>query len=183
MASPSTSNSVPAVEERPEGPGDELQMRKRRDETQWKRNLAKRKRNSGQEYVGLNTGKTVAAKQVGPPCGCPKGCFLKLGEEAVQRIFSEYWKMGDYNAQSAYIVTMVLSKEVKTSGVGAGSRRKATLEYGVNVDSKRVVVCKKAFLSIHALSDKRVLTVLKKLGDTVLTVLPTAALLKVLTNT
>lgn len=36
-------------------------MRKRRDETQWKRNLAKRKRNSGQEYVGLNTGKTVAA--------------------------------------------------------------------------------------------------------------------------
>lgn len=141
-------------------------MRKRRDETQWKRNLAKRKRNSGQEYVGLNTGKTVAAKQVGPPCGCPKGCFLKLGEEVVQRIFSEYWKMGDYNAQSAYIVTMVLSKEVKTSGVGAGSRRKATLEYGVNVDSKRVVVCKKAFLSIHALSDKRVLTVLKKLGDT-----------------
>ncbi|KAK4323231.1 hypothetical protein Pmani_006062 [Petrolisthes manimaculis] len=166
MASPSTSTSVPAVEERPEGPGDELQMRKRRDETQWKRNLAKRKRNSGKEYVGLNTGKTVAAKQVGPPCGCPKGCFLNLGEEAVQRIFSEYWKMGDYNAQSAYIVTMVLSKEVKNSGVVAGSRRKATLEYGVNVDSKRVVVCKKAFLSIHAISDKRVLTVLKKLGDT-----------------
>ena len=54
MASPSTSTSVPAVEERPEGPGDELQMRKRRDETQWKRNLAKRKRNSGQEYVGLS---------------------------------------------------------------------------------------------------------------------------------
>ncbi|KAK4320631.1 hypothetical protein Pmani_008514 [Petrolisthes manimaculis] len=166
MASPSSSTSVPAVEERPEGPGDELQMRKRRDETQWKRNLAKRKKNSGQEYVGLNTGKTVAAKQVGPPCGCPKGCFLNLGEEAVQRIFSEYWKMGDYNAQSAYIVTMVLSKEVKNSGVVAGSRRKATLEYGVNVDSKRVVVCKKAFLSIHAISDKRVLTVLKKLGDT-----------------
>ncbi len=66
MASPSTSASIPAVEERPEGPGDELQMRERRDETKWKRNLAKRKRNSGQEYVGLNTGKTVAAKQIGP---------------------------------------------------------------------------------------------------------------------
>ena len=166
MASPSASTSKAVVEDRPEPAGDELKLKKRKDDSQWKRNLAKKKRNSGQEYVGLNTGRTVAARQVGAPCGCPKGCFAKLGEDAVQRIFSEYWKMGDYNVQSAYIVSMVLSKEVKVPSVGPGSRRKATLEYGVHVANERVIVCKKAFLSIHDLSEKRVLNVLKKVGDT-----------------
>ena len=59
--------------------------------------MAKKKRNSGQEYVGRNTRKIVAACRVGAPCEYPKGCFEKLGEEAVQRVFNEYWKMGDFN--------------------------------------------------------------------------------------
>ena len=114
----------------------------------------------------MKTQKTVAARSVGAPCSCPKKCFDKLGAEAVQHIFNEYYAMADHNTQSAYLLRMVASKEVKASHVGEGSRRKATLEYSVMKAWEKVVVCKKAFLSIHDISDKRILNVLKKAGDT-----------------
>ena len=116
--------------------------------------------------MSVKTHKTVAARSVRAACTCPKKCFDMLGDEAVQLIFDEYYKMADHNAQSSYLLRMVGSKDVKTPGVGEGSRRKATLEYSVRKAGEKVVVCKTAFLSIHNISDKRVLNVLKKAGET-----------------
>ena len=41
----------------------------------WKKAVAKRKRDSGEEYVSVATKKTVAGRSIGAPCGCPKKCF------------------------------------------------------------------------------------------------------------
>ena len=45
----------------------EAQKRKKGDMDNWKKNIAKRSRNSGQEYVSVKTNKTVAARAVGEP--------------------------------------------------------------------------------------------------------------------
>lgn len=125
MASSSSSTANPVADVRPEAAGEEPSLKRRKDEAEWKKTVAKTRRNTGQEYVTRNTKKVMAARRVGEPCECPKGCFEKLGEEAVRCVFNEYWKMGDFNAQSAYIMTRVKSKDVKERRVGEGSRRKA----------------------------------------------------------
>ncbi|XP_042884054.1 uncharacterized protein LOC122260721 [Penaeus japonicus] len=166
MACSSASTASPVVDVHPEGDGEEPSKKKKGDVSQWKKSVAKRRRNRGQEYVSVGRNKFVPARQVGEPCGCPKRCFEKLGEDTVKLIFDEYWKMGDHNAQSAYLFKMVLSKEVKVPSVGPDSRRKKTYEYGVLINNKRNLLCKKAFLSIHSISETRVWNVLKKVGET-----------------
>ena len=157
---------VPEEAEAGEAAEEQPRMRKRREPSKWLKNVAKRKRDSGEEYVSATTHKTMEARSVQAPCTCPKKCFERLGDEAVQLIFDAYYKMADHNAQSAYLLRMVGSQDVKSPGVGDESRRKATLEYSVRKAGEKVVVCKTAFLSIHNISDKRVLNVLKKAGDT-----------------
>lgn len=167
MASASTSTTNPVADVRPEAAGEEVSLKRKKNEAEWKKNVAKARKNSGKEYISRSTGKVMAARRVRDPCGCPKSCFDKLGEEAVRSIFTEYWNIGEFNAQSAYLLTRVKSKEVKKRRVAAeGSRRSATLEYTVHVGERNVVVCKKAFLNIHDIGDRRVLNVLKKTGDT-----------------
>ena len=42
---------------------------------QWKKSVAKRKRDCGEEYVSVFNQKTVAGRSIGDDCGCPKKCF------------------------------------------------------------------------------------------------------------
>ena len=127
MASSSRSIASPVTDVPPEVAREEPSLKRRKNEEEWKKTVSKRRRNTGQEYVAHNTKKVMTARRVGEPCECPKGCFEKLGEEAVRCVFNEYWKMGDFNTQSAYIMTRVKSKDVKETRVGEGSRRKATV--------------------------------------------------------
>ena len=122
MASASTSTTNPVADVHPEAAGEEPSLKRRKNEAEWKKTVAKTWRNTGQEYVARNTKKVMAARRVGEPCECPEGCFEKLGEEAVRCVYNEYWKMGDFNAQSAYIMMRVKSKDVRGTRVGEGSR-------------------------------------------------------------
>ncbi|XP_045126265.1 uncharacterized protein LOC123513258 [Portunus trituberculatus] len=165
MASTSAPSTSPALEE-PRRPAEGLQKKRKADKSQWEKVVAKKRRDSGLEYVRLATKKVVAARKVGEPCECPKACFTMLGDCTVQEIFSGYWKMADSNAQSAYLSKAVISREVSDPRVGPNSRRKVTFEYAVYVDNTRTVVCKKAFLSIHSISERRVSYALKRMGET-----------------
>ena len=59
--SSSTSSSPPRV--RPEDLA-EPQLKKRKNQDHWQRAIAKKKRNSGQDYVSLATKKKVEAKSI-----------------------------------------------------------------------------------------------------------------------
>lgn len=172
MASTSTSVDAPApvdapaVIARPVAAEEEPTLKRKGDVSQWRKHVAKEQRNAGQGYVSYTTKKEIKAREVGPPCQCPKDCFAKVGEDNIKKIFEGYWSMADYNLQSSYIFKTVKSKKVKLPSVGPGSRRKATFDYGVLINNERIVVCKKAYLSIHALGESRVATVLKKTGET-----------------
>ena len=48
--------------------------RKQTSPSLWGRNVAKKRRDSGLEYVSDKTKKVVQARSVGPACGCPKKC-------------------------------------------------------------------------------------------------------------
>ncbi|KAG0711568.1 hypothetical protein GWK47_020367 [Chionoecetes opilio] len=69
------------------------------------RNMAKAKRNSGEEYVSVKTGRRVESRQIGTPCR--DGCFDKATLPVIRALFSDFWAMANYDAQTAYIQKLV----------------------------------------------------------------------------
>ena len=63
------------------------QARKRsRNPDNWKKSIAKKKRDSGQNYTSLQTGKPVEARKIGLPCTCKNNCFELVGQGNIQAI-------------------------------------------------------------------------------------------------
>lgn len=56
----------------------------------------------GLEYIKAN-GELCEKKKLGPPCTCKEKCYIKIGTEACEKIFQNFWKLGDHSLQNAYI--------------------------------------------------------------------------------
>ena len=137
------------------------QSKRKRPET-WQRNVRKAKRNKGDAYFNVG-GKFVAARQVGPDCKCKEKCFDKVGIDNIKIIFDAFWAMESYDTQSSYLLNRVSVKPVKRSRVkDRESRRKSTNLFSVHFINTTIPVCKKAFLSIHGISEMRMRHVLVK---------------------
>ena len=83
----------------------------------WIANKNKLARNCGQEYVTYSkTFKimiTVPARKIGPDCGCLQKCMIKLNEidiAIILTLFKNYWALGDYDLQTAYLVKQSVEK-------------------------------------------------------------------------
>ncbi|KAK4327432.1 hypothetical protein Pmani_002096 [Petrolisthes manimaculis] len=154
----------------PETEGDiwsaEPQWKRTEDVSQWAKNVAKKRRDSGLEYISVKKNVAVPAKVVGPALPCSKKCYDRVGVDIVNKIFEKYWKMASHNTQSRYIAKHILSKEVSRRYSGPNSKRNVTYEYFVTVNKKDIVVCKTCFCNIHAISKKRVENVLSKVRST-----------------
>ncbi|XP_066987766.1 uncharacterized protein [Macrobrachium rosenbergii] len=127
------------------------------------KNSVKLLHDAGQEYVSRCTDKPVPARNVGQPCR--DGCFSRLGRPVVEALFNGFYGMGDYDKQTAYIQSLVTTNPVKRRRVPIGEelpRKGKTYAYCVKYDNVMHKVCKKGFLSIFAITDKRVITALKK---------------------
>ena len=123
----------------------------------WKQNKAKKARNSGLEYRSPFSGRMVAARHVGQPCGCTKNCFAAVGMDVIQAIHSDYWALNDHSLQTAFIQKYVKTVDIKkhyTSVVS--SQRSCMREYFFKVADKEVTVCKKAFVSVLGVTLGRV---------------------------
>ncbi|XP_070560948.1 uncharacterized protein [Ptychodera flava] len=93
-----------------------------RNVTNWKRNIQKRLRNSGQEYTA-HTGKRVCARQmIYHQCRCNMDCSKHFSLEERQDIFSKYWNLGSYERQRDFIKAHV----TKIGKKRAHSHRKFT---------------------------------------------------------
>ena len=122
----------------------------------WFHNARKKNRNSGQAYKNkcreTNVVNHKEARKVGPPCRCKNQCFTKLGTNAINAIFSEYWSSGDYNLQTANLqkkITKTLPKRKRTKAVV--SRVTGVFSYNLQYMEKDYKVCKVAFVSIHGI--------------------------------
>ena len=107
----------------------------------WKKNVALKRRNEGQEYVSAKTGKLVSARQVSPPCKCIKKCYEKIGEENIRDLFTHYWNVGNWNVQTAYLQKQVTINDIKSKHTGSPSKqRTCSRTYHVTVLERPIQV-------------------------------------------
>lgn len=121
----------------------------------WKRNLAKFKRNSGQEYVGRK-GEVHHAKSVKAyNHTCRYKCTDNFSEETRNRIFSDYWDLGKkpngWDLQTAFIASCIKKNIPKMHRQNATLRKNVSIS--ITLQNKRV--CKEFFLKTLDISRKR----------------------------
>ncbi|XP_077288111.1 uncharacterized protein LOC143912688 [Arctopsyche grandis] len=145
----SLTNVVTATEnDNEEIPSDvPIRSRKRkRDPVNWKKNIRKQKRNSGMEYVS-SKGVTVPGKTLSAfTHKCRYQCD-SFTEDERKLLHSEFWKLGNWQAQTNFIRYAVQIKRPKRS---IGKKKKSTEIY---MNSKRV--CKDFFLKTLTISNRR----------------------------
>ena len=124
-----------------EGDGDRRRGRRRsRKPETWVREVAKAKRNLGQAYHSPYTGDDVRARVLGTPCR--DGCFAKVGQDQVKAIFARFWALGNFEAQTNYIIGRVKPKAIKRKRTAnVVSRRSTTNQYSVHYQGTDYPIC------------------------------------------
>ena len=81
----------------------------------WKRNIRKRLKLSGKQYVSAK-GKLVKEKKV-KLCDCSKcrfKCTSKISEEYRDEIFQYFWSLISYERQKEFVCSRIEEKKTKT---------------------------------------------------------------------
>ena len=136
-----------------------LYSKRRRNQDNWKKTIAKKARNSGKAYVSAVTNRPVSARAIGAECSCQDKCFEKLGNENISAIFDDFYASGCWDTQTAYIQKQTVVKAVKRHRTNDISKQRSnSKENYVKPKDKScpVKVCKKAFASIHGISVSRI---------------------------
>ena len=150
--------NIPPLPSSPSG------ARKRKcDPDNWQRNIAKKARNEGLEYVSKYRGTTVAARRVGAPCQCSQKCFTLLGDEAITAIHKDFWSTGDHNLQTGFIQSCAIENAVKRHYTAtADMKQDIRRTYQVMHDDKIVPVCRVALAAILGVAVTRIRRAVKK---------------------
>ena len=128
----------------------------------WEKNIAKKKRNSGENYISYSTKKEKnGLRSLGPQC--KDGCFEKLTVERAVILLNEFWDMGDYNKQNQYLNGCISEVPFKRKYTKEEvSLRPLKTVYTVSHYGINFQVCRTAFLSIHGIKTKRLKILLTK---------------------
>ena len=151
----------------------EKSRKRARNDDKWKRKCAKICRNLGQEYISDKTNKLVPAKRQGVGCNCNaraevanvKWCkYHVLTQNERDDIFREFYAIGDYNAQNAFLFGLISQNEcsdiyVKKRVNKNTSRRHVSFIYHVkNCNGRQIRVCSKGFCDVFGISKRRLST-------------------------
>jgi len=161
-----TNNSSNETIESLEGEGSETNRnhsvvargRKRhRDESSWAKNVRKRRRQAGDEYMttkgvvkrarGVKTTKDCAGK-------CKYKCSSFFSESRRKNIFDSFWKLNDTEKNSFYGNTT--DCQLKERKRGNSDRKKKSVKYYLVIDLERIRVCKEFYLGTLDISNKRI---------------------------
>ncbi|XP_075972137.1 uncharacterized protein LOC142973974 [Anticarsia gemmatalis] len=141
--------------------------RRSRNPEEWHKQKQKRLRIAGLEYINAN-GKIVPPKQPGPDCNCRRRCFQKVPEDIRIKTFQGFYSMKTHDEQNAYLFGLMRQVDVKRKRVKTSSRRTCTFEYFVRVKGRETQVCQTAFKNIHAITERKVRVLCKKMDDGVM---------------
>lgn len=145
----------------------EISRKRQKNDNTWKKNISKSLCNQGQSYISRNNGNLVAARKIGEPC--KDGHFEKIGMTIINAVFKEFWELGDYDKQTAYLQKLIDCMPVKRrrAEIGEGTfKRQHTFLYKVMYNSIDYMVCKNGFCSIFGIGLDRVTYVSTKLTIT-----------------
>lgn len=122
-------------------------------------NTCQMKRNRGMSYSNRRgKGRQVDAVKPGPDCKCKFHCFDRISQHDREKIFDEFWKLGNFNLQNSYLFGCLKQETTKrkTKKTNSPSKRCYSFQYYVGTtDGVKVRVCKMAFLSVHGLQNHR----------------------------
>ncbi|XP_068206989.1 papilin-like isoform X2 [Palaemon carinicauda] len=142
-------------------PASAPRQKRGRNPDGWRMNIVKKLRNEGKAYISRKSNKLVEARKIGPACS--NGCFERLTMPVVEALFKEYWALGDYNAQTAYLLNLMDPMPVKCPRTpNKKKNRTQTIMYHVMYGGVEHSVCKKGFCSIFGISDRRVRVALER---------------------
>ncbi|XP_022831051.1 uncharacterized protein LOC111359686 [Spodoptera litura] len=135
-----------------------------RNESAWIKNVRKRQRNSGKQYVS-RTGKTVAEKSIKPPCTekCRFRCRDKITEEQRQEIFKCYWGLGTLQRQRDFLNSCLTTLKVPYRRVkeGAAKNRNQNCVFNFMVNGAGVRTCNFFFINTLGISERTLRTVIE----------------------
>lgn len=135
-----------------------------RNESAWIKNVRKRQRNSGKQYIS-RTGKTVAEKSIKLPCTekCRLKCRNKITEEQRQEIFDCYWGLGTLQRQRDFLNSCLTTLKVPYRRVkeGAAKTRKQNCVFHFTVNGESNRVCKIFFINTLGISERTLRTVIE----------------------
>ncbi|XP_068627735.1 uncharacterized protein [Battus philenor] len=141
--------------------------RRARNPEEWHKQKQKRLRIAGLEYINAN-GKVVPPKQPGSDCNCRRKCFQRVPEDVRLKTFQGFYSMKTHDEQNAYLFGLMRQVDVKRKRVKTSSRRTCTFEYFVRVKGRETQVCQTAFKNIHAITERKVRVLCKKMDDGVM---------------
>lgn len=122
--------------------------------------LRKKKRNCGEEYI--NTGKKlVPAKEfANPDCNCRRKCLNKIDEEQRRSAFENFWKIGNFSTQNAFLCGVVKQQTPQVHRPRTATKPAKTATCNFFVAS--IQVCKQFFLDTYKISNGRLSRALKR---------------------
>lgn len=147
----------------------EKKRKKKGNSELWDKNVNKRKRMMGEEYIGYTRSKDGTIKhdikrnkrRLGPKCisnFCKKAanrfCHL-LSEEIRQTIFEKFWSMS-WEQKRLYVLHMTSYNERKRSYTKDSSRRKGSFQYYLKIEAGKHQVCKHTFLGTLGIKERMV---------------------------
>lgn len=143
--------------------------KRKKKQAEWKRNILKRKRNSGESYTTTKD-KIKPEKKVKK--GCTDKCKLKCMQKFTARdrcdLLSQYWNLGNLERQRTFISSSMESVEpkYKYARVDAPpSKRKprsSNTAFFLLKDGQKIRVCKLFFKSTLDINDRIINTVKSK---------------------
>ena len=109
----------------------------------------------------------MPARKIGPPCTCKNDCFTKVSEDARNEIFNGFWGIGIHNKQTLELQKRIIPKPIKRKRLEHNkiTTKSCTYDYTVVVQGNILTICKKAFMSIYAVKDKRLRVAVKKINE------------------
>lgn len=107
----------------------------------------------------------VPQKQPGPDCNCRRKCFERVPEDIRLKTFQGFYSMKSHDEQNAYLFGLMRQVDVKRKRVKSSSRRTCTFEYFVRVKGRETQICQTAFKNIHAITERKVRVLCKKMDD------------------
>jgi len=127
-----------------------------RQKESWQKEVRKRKRQSGQEYVNTK-GDIICAKRVKLIKDCRGKCRYKcahlFNNAEIEEINKTFWKFTDDEKFGFYGQT---TEKLEHSVKKQDSRRKTTYKYYFLKGSEKIQVCKEFYLGVLQISDSRV---------------------------
>lgn len=91
-----------------------------------------------------------------------------MPENVRLRTFQAFYSLKTHDEQNAYLFGLMRQVDVKRKRVKSSSRRTCTFEYFVRIRGRETQVCQTAFKNIHAITERKVRVLCKKMDDGVM---------------